>query len=93
MYQHLLSAFDAYFAVNKTVSSRSAKGFQDYCSSSSAYSDVFVCDGYRLCRAAKLLMSLGYGNFSSVIQYDIYAQAESYLASGAPWIEIGRAHV
>ena len=42
--------------------------------------------GYRLCRAAKLLMSLGYGNFSSVIQYDIYAQAESYLADGAPWI-------
>lgn len=86
MYQHLLSAFDAYYSANKTVSSRSAKGFQDYCSSSSAYSDVFICDGYRLCRAAKLLMSLGYGNFSSVIQYDLYAQAESYLASGAPWI-------
>ena len=86
MYQHSLSAFDAYYSANKTASSRSAKGFQDYCSSSSLYSDVFVCDGYRLCRAAKLLMSLGYGNFSSVIQYDIYAQAESYLASGAPWI-------
>lgn len=86
MYKHLLSAFDAYFDANKNVSSRSAKGFQDYCSSSSTYSDVFICDGYRLCRAAKLLMSLGYGNFSSVIQYDLYAQAESYLASGAPWI-------
>lgn len=86
MYQHLLSAFDAYYAAHKAVSSRSAKGFQDYCSSSSTYSDVFICDGYRLCRAAKLLMSLGYGNFSSVIQYDLYAQAESYLAAGAPWI-------
>lgn len=86
MYQHSLSAFDAYFSANKTDSSRSAKGFQDYCSSSTLYSDVFVCDGYRLCRAAKLLMSLGYGNFSSAIQYDIYAQAESYIASGAPWI-------
>lgn len=86
MYQHLLSAFDAYFAANKSVSSRSASGFQAFCASSSTYSDVFICDGYRLCRAAKLLMSLGYGNFSSVIQYDLYAQAESYLASGAPWI-------
>ena len=30
-------------------------------------------------------MSLGYGNFSSVIQYDIYAQAVSYISSGASW--------
>ena len=30
-------------------------------------------------------MSLGYGNFSSVIQYDIYAQAESYISSGNTW--------
>ena len=48
-------------------------------------SDVFICDGYRLCRSAKLLMSLGYGNFSSVIQYDIYAQAESYITSKGSW--------
>ena len=40
---------------------------------------MFVCDGYRLCRAAKLLMSLGYGNFSTIIQYDIYAMAERFI--------------
>ena len=40
-----------------------------------------VCDGYRLCRAAKLLMSLGYGNFSAVIQYDIFAMANTFVGS------------
>ena len=42
---------------------------------------MFICDGYRLCRAAKLLMSLGYGNFSTVIQYDIYAMANTFVGS------------
>lgn len=56
-----------------------AAGFYDFCRSSSKYPDVFVCEGYRLCRAAKLLMSLGYGNFSTVIQYDIFAQSQRFL--------------
>ena len=30
-------------------------------------------------------MSLGYGNFSSVIQYDVYAMAEAFVASGKTW--------
>ena len=30
-------------------------------------------------------MSLGYGNFASVIQYDIYALAEAYVASKGRW--------
>ena len=47
--------------------------------------DIFVCDGYRYCRAAKLLMALGYGNFDSVIQYDIYAMAERFIADGNRW--------
>lgn len=83
MYNHLLDAVDAYFLSH--TSGRSAVDFKEYCMASSAYSDVFVCDGYRLCRAAKLLMSLGYGNFSVVIQYDIYAMAEAFLANGSTW--------
>lgn len=83
IYNHLLDAVDKYITGNKT--GRSASGFQDFCKSSSSFSDVFVCDGYRLCRAAKLLMSLGYGNFSVVVQYDIYAMAESFLRSGSAW--------
>ena len=82
MYNHAKRAVDAYFKANST---RSATGFQDFCKSSSIYSDVFVCDGYRLCRAAKLLMSLGYGNFTTVIQYDIYAMAESFVGNGNAW--------
>lgn len=30
-------------------------------------------------------MPLGYGNFSTIIQYDIYAMAESFLAHGGVW--------
>ena len=58
---------------------RSAVNFKNWCDASSTYNDVFVCDGYRLCRAAKLLMSLGYGNFSAVIQYDMYAMGTLFL--------------
>lgn len=83
MYNHLLDAVDAYFKLNYT--GRSATGFFDFCTTSSSYSDVFACDGYRLCRAAKLLMSLGYGNFSVVVQYDAYAMAESFVKSGSSW--------
>ena len=57
----------------------------EFCVNTSDYNSVFVYESYRLCRAAKLLMSLGYGNFSSVIQYDIYAQAEAYVSSGENW--------
>ena len=82
MYNDALDAVDSYFRADTT---RSASGFQAYCADSSNNSDVFVCDGYRLCRAAKLLMSLGYGNFTTIIQYDIYAQAEKYVADGNTW--------
>ena len=87
MYEHSLDAVNAYFAANKSVSDRSATGFKSFCdsSASSQYKDVFVCDGYRLCRAAKLLMALGYGNFSVVIQYDVYAMAEAFVKSGLAW--------
>lgn len=81
MYNHLRDALGVY--LSKTTSSRSAIGFQDFCVNSTDYSDVFVCDGYRLCRAAKLLMSLGYGNFANVIRYDIYAMASSFLSTNS----------
>ena len=76
-------AVDAYIKANATK--RSAVEFKKFCDRSNDYSSVFVCDGYRLCRAAKLLMALGYGNFSTVIQYDVYAMAERFIASGQTW--------
>ena len=84
MYEHAKAAVNAYFKANLNDDLRSARGFAAYCKDSSSYSDVFVCDGYRLSRAAKLLMSLGYGNFATVIQYDIYAMAEKYMTEDAP---------
>ena len=85
MYYQARRAVNDYF--NSHTTSRSAVDFKSFCESSSTYSDVFVCDGYRLCRAAKLLMSLGYGNFSAIIQYDIYSMAEQFMASGQSWAE------
>ena len=79
MYTHALSAIAAYFTASPNYAARSLAKFKRWCDKSTSYSDVFVCDGYRLCRAAKLLMSLGYGNFSTVIQYDIYVMAMKYF--------------
>lgn len=85
MVTHALKACGSYFVAFNDVSKRSASGFKDYCAASSDFSDVFVCDGYRYCRSAKLLMALGYGNFDVLIQYDIYAMAERYVADGNKW--------
>lgn len=85
MYDHAVDAVNGYFSTVKTAEDRSAAGFKSFCDSDNNYKDVFVCDGYRLCRAAKLLMSLGYGNFSVVIQYDIYAMAEAYAKTVSGW--------
>ena len=84
-YETACSAIADYFSAYPTAKERSALGFQSYCLSAPKFSSVFVCDGYRLCRAAKLLMSLGYGNFVSVIQYDIYAMAEAYFPTVNTW--------
>lgn len=78
MYDNALYAFSSYAGQN-SIEHMTAQGFKDFCVNSSGYSDVFICDGYRLCRAAKLLMALGYGNFSVVIQYDIFAMAFEFL--------------
>nr|DAG73209.1 MAG TPA: Major capsid protein [Microviridae sp.] len=81
MYEHAKAAVNAYFVANTVPNSRTAQGFESFCNASSIYSDVFVCDGYRLCRAAKLLMALGYGNFTTLVKYDIYALAEKFASS------------
>ena len=85
IYQHSFKAIDAYLS-SIAPSNATSIGFKAFCDKSSVYSDVFICDGYRLCRAAKLLMSLGYGNFATVVQYDIFAQVFKFLdASQGTW--------
>ena len=88
MYQHALLAVNTYLT-NVGYEDASATDFFDYCNKSIGYTDVFVCDGYRLCRAAKLLMSLGYGNFATVIQYDVFAMAMQYSVENKGWSRIG----
>lgn len=82
LYNKAVDAVHTYLTTY-TLDSFSAAGFYDFCDFSPSFSQVFVCDGYRLCRAAKLLMSLGYGNFSSVVRYDVFAQASAFC-SGDP---------
>lgn len=84
MYEHAVNAVDAYFK-GTPESSRSNTGFKSFCSASSSYSDVFICDSYRYVRASKLLMSLGYGNFSISVQYDVFAQAMAFVNAGSSW--------
>ena len=84
VYNHAKDAVNAYFQAHH-LDVRSATDFLSFCQSSQSFSDVFVCDSYRLCRAAKLLMALGYGNFDTIIQYDIYSMAEAYYAENGSW--------
>lgn len=77
MYEHALEAVNHYI----TTVNHSAQGFVEFCAKSTNYSDVFICDGYRLCRAAKLLTALGYGNFVNVVQYDIYANVVAFMST------------
>ena len=82
LFMHAYDAFiDYFYATPGFVSKGSLVSFKAWCDNSSAYKDVFSCDGYRLCRAAKLLMALGYGNFSTVIQYDIFSMASKFVGS------------
>ena len=81
--QRLYAALNQYF-ITVDSGKESITDFYDSCIYGS-YPDVFVCDGYRLCRAAKLLMSLGYGNFSAVIQYDGFAMANLFIRTGHTW--------
>lgn len=83
MLQRVYGAINYYFSTVQS-GSRSIKDFHDRCVT--LYPDVFVCDGYRLCRSAKLLMSLGYGNFSAVIQYDAFAMASLFVNTGHKWV-------
>ena len=89
MYNHAVEAFSVY-ARQKPIDSFTAQGFKDFCAKSSRFSDVFICDGYRLCRAAKLLMALGYGNFSAVVQYDIFAMALEFTKNSLTGWDISK---
>lgn len=85
MFNHALEALNQYFSGLSDPTEAKPLDFQNACLASSDYSDVFICDGYRYCRAAKLLMSLGYGNFANVVRYDIFAMAVSFWSTFGRW--------
>jgi hypothetical protein len=68
------------------LNSSSASGFLDYCEKSALYSGVVFRNAqYRYVAIAKLLNALGYGNFSIIQQYDVYAMASSYVRANKYW--------
>lgn len=78
-----------YTSTSDDISLRTASYFYDFCLGRELpnvnivnrefINLVFRGGGYRLCRAAKLLMAFGYGNFSVAIQYDVFAMAQEYM--------------
>lgn len=88
IYRHAVDAIDSYFQSLSDVSTASPSGFYDFCFGTTNYRDVFVCEGYRYVRASKLLMALGYGNFSVSIRYDVFAMASEFVKAGA-WSKTG----
>lgn len=88
MYDHSLDSIDTFLKSIGVVSKMldaSPSDFLLFCTNSTKFSDIFSCDGYRLCRAAKLLTALGYGNFSTIVQYDMFAQAIAYIRQFDDW--------
>lgn len=83
IYQHAVAAFGAF--INSKPSRPSITAFKKFCDKSTTYNDVFICDGYRYVRAAKLLMSLGYGNFVTVIQYDVFSHGIDFYYENSSW--------
>lgn len=89
LYHLSLNAVDAWFSSLSTSEKRlqaSVVDFYNFCESNpksasylSWHNKVFYFNSYRLCRIAKLLQMLGYGNFSVVQQYDIASSAISYV--------------
>ena len=87
MYDHALNCVDAYvrFLGGTAILDASMSDFLLFCKNNPTYSDIFSCDGYRLCRAAKLLMALGYGNFSTIVQYDVFVQVRAFISDAGAW--------
>ena len=66
----------------------SAPGFYDYCESNARFSGIVFRNGqYRYVAIAKLLNALGYGNFSIIQQYDLYAMAINFVQEEHGWNE------
>ena len=93
-YNLAVYAFNDYVTKFRTsVDSRSATDFLawtqgDIKSSTSSgieYKSIFQYGTYRYVRMAKLLTAFGYGNFSSLVQYDIFAMGTKYIQDTGSW--------
>lgn len=88
VYTYSVEVLSAYYSTLDSASEATATGFYDYVRDSLVVTDdsrnelfnaVFFNGQYRYVAIAKLLNSLGYGNFSSVITHDLFAVSTVYL--------------
>lgn len=88
VYEIAVETLVKYYKTLPDASSASPVGFYDYVRDNLIISDdsrnelfntVFFNGQYRYVAIAKLLNSLGYGNFSTVITHDLCASASTYL--------------
>lgn len=88
VYTYSVEVLAAYYSTLDNASQATATGFYDYVRDSLVVTDdsrnelfnaVFFNGQYRYVAIAKLLNSLGYGNFSSVITHDLFAVSTVYL--------------
>lgn len=88
VYSYSVEVLAAYYSTLDNASQATAAGFYDYVRDSLVVTDdsrnelfnaVFFNGQYRYVAIAKLLNSLGYGNFSSVITHDLFAVSTVYL--------------
>lgn len=88
VYTYSVEVLVAYYSTLDNASQASPSGFYDYVRDSLVVTDdsrnelfnaVFFNGQYRYVAIAKLLNSLGYGNFSSVITHDLFAVSQVYL--------------
>lgn len=94
-YNQAVSVLSTYYSQLSNKNNATITDFYDYVSNrysvgnplvNSIFNDVFSNGQYRYVALGKLLMSLGYGNFSSVITHDLFSSAFDYMKTQSSFV-------
>lgn len=92
-YNISVDAFDSYLkqlsgsSPVQKVANASSADFYDFCDKNALFSGLVFRNGqYRYAACSKLLSALGYGNFSVIMQYDVFAMCVEYIKAHSSWV-------